>query len=304
MKYNVFDYLNLTSNEKLNYFMETRSSLSFLASYWFDFDNVRRNILQYDNPDFYTLEYLIGKPENVAYSFFKERPNMLLFIPFLLGIRENKFEKPFKNRILKIQDVDGIYYLDFKEIDISKIEQYIKFYKDSGLSKAISSGLKKSIYDYAFGVEAGMDSNGRKNRSGEMGEIFLKTVLEDIAYKKGWLANGQTTKYDVKKWYDLDLDETFGNRRFDGSLFNPKRKKLYLFEVNNFNSGGSKSKASATEFKDLHNRFSRTNHEFIYITDGAGWDSDKSHLIEAMEYIGKVFNYKMIEDGYLYDYLD
>lgn len=93
-------------------------------------------------------------------------------------------------------------------------------------------------------------------------------------------------------------------RRFDGSIYNPVRRKLYLFEVNNFNSGGSKSKASATEFKDLHNRFSRTNHEFIYITDGRGWDSDKSHLIEAMEYIGKVFNYKMIEEGYLFDYLE
>src|SRR5699024_11695873 len=72
----------------------------------------------------------------------------------------------------------------------------------------------------------------------------------------------------VKELYDLELDETFNNRQFDGSLFNPKRKKLYLFEVNNFNGGGSKSKASATEFKDLQDRFSRTNHEFIYVTDG------------------------------------
>ena len=27
----------------------------------------------------------------------------------------------------------------------------------------------------------------------------------------------------------------------------------------------------------------------FYITDGKGWDSDKSHLMEAMKYIGKVF---------------
>lgn len=73
--------------------------------------------------------------------------------------------------------------------------------------------------------------------------------------------------------------------------------------MNNFSSSGSKSKASATEFKDLHDRLSRTNNEFIYITDGRGWDNDKSHLLEAMEYIGKVFNYKMLEAGYLNDYL-
>ena len=127
--------------------------------------------------------------------------------------------------------------------------------------------------------------------------------MVDYYWKKRGLKAQKKQSKDCFSSY-LELDETFGNRRFDGSIYNPVRRKLYLFEVNNFNSGGSKSKASATEFKDLHNRFSRTNHEFIYITDGRGWDSDKSHLIEAMEYIGKVFNYKMIEDGYLFDYLE
>ncbi|MFB5967445.1 hypothetical protein J7T88_03990 [Streptococcus thermophilus] len=137
MKYNVFEYLNLNSNNKLEFFMETRSSLSFLASYWFNFKNVQKNLELYDSPDLYTLDYLIGKSDKEMDEFFRRRPE-----------------------------------------------------------------------------------------------------------------------------------------------------------------------ASATEFKDLHDRFSRTNHEFIYITDGSGWDSDKSHLIEAMEYIGKVFNYKMIEEGYLFDYLE
>lgn len=304
MEYNVFEYLNLSSNEKLNFFMETRSSLSFLASYWFNFENVQKNLELYDSPDLYTLDYLIGKSDEEINDFFRSRSSLLLLLPYLLGIRDNKFEKPYLKRILKVQDIDGVYYLNFNEIDEENIDAYLKFLHDSGLSWVLRSGLKKSVHDYAVGVEAGMDSNGRKNRSGDMGELYLETVLKDIAERKGWICNGQTTKENIKEWYNLDLDETFGNRRFDGSIYNPVRRKLYLFEVNNFNSGGSKSKASATEFKDLHNRFSRTNHEFIYITDGRGWDSDKSHLFEAMEYIGKVFNYKMIEAGYLSDYLE
>lgn len=304
MKHNVFEYLNLSSDEKVKFFMETRSSLSFLASYWFNFDNVQNNLELYDSPDLYTLDYLIGKSDEEMDSFFRSRPQLLLLLPYLLGIRESKFEKPTSKRILKVQDIDGVYNLDFNEIDEEKIDLYLKFFHDSGLSWVLRSGLNKSVHDYAVGVEAGMDSNGRKNRSGDMGELYLETVLKDIAAKKGWISHGQTTKDKVKEWYDIDLDETFGNRRFDGSIFNPIRKKLYLFEVNNFNSGGSKSKASATEFKDLHSRFSRTNHEFIYITDGRGWDSDKSHLNEAMEYIGKVFNYKMVELGYLSNYLE
>lgn len=58
--------------------------------------------------------------------------------------------------------------------------------------------LRKSVHDYAVGVESGMDSNGRKNRSGEMGELYLETVLKDIADKKGWLYHGQTTKKTLK----------------------------------------------------------------------------------------------------------
>lgn len=304
MEKNVFEYLNLTPTEKLELFLESRSSLSFVPSYWFDFGNVRQNINLYDNPDLYTLDYLIGKNETEIDDFFRQRPNLLLLVPYLLGIREQKFEKPKKERILMVQGTDGIYELNFKKIDTNNIDNYLRFIHDSGLIWVFQSGLKKSVHDYSLGVEAGMDSNGRKNRSGVMGELYLENVIREIAEDRGWLYNGQTTSKIAKQLYGLELDTTFGNRIFDGSLFNPKRKKLYLFEVNNFSSGGSKSKASATEFKDLHDRFSRTNHEFIYITDGAGWDSDRSHLVEAMQYIGKVFNYRMIEDGYLKEYLE
>lgn len=300
MKYTVFEYLNLTPKEKLDYFMSTRSVLKFLANYWVNFDNVRKNLALYDEPDLYTLDYLIGKSKDEINDFFIDRQELMLLFPKLLGIRPNKLEKGY----LEVQDTDGTYKLNFNEIDKEKLGLYLKFMHDSGLGWVLKSGLRKSVHDYAIGVEAGLDSNGRKNRSGKMGESYLEEVLKNIAEDKGWIAHGQTTAKTVKELYNLNLEDTFDNRQFDGSLFNPKRQKLYLFEVNNFNSGGSKSKSSATEFKDLHDRFSRTNHEFVYVTDGKGWDSDKSHLIEAMEYIGKVFNYKMIEDGYLDDYLE
>ena len=51
MKYDVFEYLNLNPSEKLEFFMETRSSLSFLASYWVNFDNVKRNMEIFDTPE-------------------------------------------------------------------------------------------------------------------------------------------------------------------------------------------------------------------------------------------------------------
>lgn len=302
MKYNVFKYLNMSPQEKVDFFLETRSSISHVASYWINFDNVQKNIQLYDEPDLYTLDYLIGKNEEEIKQFFRTRPHLLLMVPKLLGIRDDKLEK--KKTFLKVQEIDGEIFLNFKEIDLENLEKYIEFLYDSGLLWVFKKGVRKSIHDYAVGLEAGMDSNGRKNRSGKAGEAFLEEVLENIAKERNWLHYGQTTGDDAKKLYGVDLGEEFQNRKFDGSLYNSERSKLYLFEVNNFNSNGSKMKASATEFKDLHSRFSRTNHEFIYITDGRGWDSDKSHLKEAMEYIGKVFNYNMVKSGYLDTYLN
>lgn len=60
---NVFEYLSLNPQDKLEYFMNTRSSLGHLASYWIDFGKVQEHIDKYDLPDLYTLDYLIGKPE-------------------------------------------------------------------------------------------------------------------------------------------------------------------------------------------------------------------------------------------------
>ena len=301
LQYNVFEYLNLPPQDKLDFFMSTRSSLKFMADYWVNFDKVKAFSNLVDTPEMYALDYLIGKKDIDIIPYFEKYPESFMLIPSLLGIRDNKFKKG--TRILEVQDLHYVYELDFENYDENNFPFYIKFLFDSGLADLLKTGLKKSVYDYNVGVESGMDSNGRKNRSGKMGEIYLNSVLENFADGVDWLAYGQTSSKYVQDNFGISLDKSFHNRQFDGSLYNSKRKKLYLFEVNNFNSSGSKSKASATEFINLSNRLAKTNNEFIYITDGIGWDSDKSHLLEAMKHIGKVFNYNMVEDGYLEDYL-
>lgn len=111
MKYTVFEYLNLSAQDKLDYFMETRSVLNFLANYWVDFDTVKENVSTFDSPDLYTLDYLIGKDDKTINAFFTERNDLLLLIPKLLGIRENKLN----NCYLTVQDEENIefYYSIF-----------------------------------------------------------------------------------------------------------------------------------------------------------------------------------------------
>ncbi|WP_209304141.1 DpnII family type II restriction endonuclease [Rothia nasimurium] len=300
-KYSVFDYLSLTPDERYNYFLKTRSEISHVASYWFNFENVKKNVAKYDSPDLHSLTYLIGKTDDDVDVFFRSRPETLLLVPYLLGIRNTAFKEPTENRILGVSDSSGSYDLNFQAIETGNIEQYLRFVRDSGLSWLLTSGVKKSSYDYAVGVEAGMDSNGRKNRSGNAGEGYLTSVLKGISMRTGYEQRGQTRAEDIKKLYGITLEDSLAKKRFDGILYNKQRRQLYLFEVNNFNSSGSKVKSMGVEFARLGSDIHKTNHEFIYITDGRGWDKQKEDLRSAIKNINKVFNYSMVEGGYLRD---
>ena len=88
-------------------------------------------------------------------------------------------------------------------------------------------------------------------------------------------------------------------RSFDFAIFNPKNKKVKLFEVNFYNGGGSKLKAVCGEFKSLHTELKDQNIDFIWITDGLGWFTTKRPLEETYNHNDYVFNLNMLEAGIL-----
>lgn len=305
----VFDYLSLGKQEKMDFFIETGSVLSRVPSYWVKFENVQNNMNLY-GPDLFTLDYLIGKNRNVMEQLFTKHPYLIRTIPRLLGIREKTLTDTGKKlglsnqKYLKVQGVSEEYLLNFSVIDTHKLDKYFEFIYESGLDQILFKGISQSVHDYAVGVEAGMDSNGRKNRSGKNGEEFLDMILSDfVKERREWTFSGQIGWKKIKNLYQIELDKRLSNIKFDGSLYNNETKKLYLFEVNNFSSNGSKLKSSGGEFRLRSQIFEKVPHELIYITDGQGWSTDKSHLIEIIDTIGSVFNFKMLQSGYLIDYL-
>lgn len=304
MMFKTFDeYMSGTAEQKFEYFYSNRQNLALPANYWIKYANVKDNMAKY-GPDVFTLDYLIGKNEDELIAFFTERSELLKLVPQLLGIREQKFEKPTSKKILKVEGIEGEYLLNFSEIDVDNLEQYLTFVFDSGLADLLLRGLSKSVNDYAVGVEAGMDSNGRKNRSGQRGELYMENVLSTLAESYGFKWRGQTTYQYIKNEYNVELDDSLETVRFDGSLYNPTNGMLYLFEINNFSSGGSKLKASGGEFSLRQQVFANSTHQFIYITDGQGWDTDASHLKKIISSIDNVFNFSMIQHGYLTALID
>lgn len=82
--------------------------------------------------------------------------------------------KSIKDKYFKFLEEKFICY-DFEAID-RPIEDYAEFLKSSGLFDLISNRKIKNLVDYAIGIEVGLDSNSRKNRSGKI----MEDVVEEF----------------------------------------------------------------------------------------------------------------------------
>lgn len=239
------------------------------------------------------LNYLLGK-ENLKEEFKKlytSNPDIIKAFPVLLAVRENKleiFDKKTKNSE----------FFNFIQVD-KTADEYFEFLEKTGLARLFQKDGIKNLVDYVIGVEVGLDSNGRKNRRGTLMEEIVGTFLTDFCNKNGFEYLPQARPSAIKaKWgFDVQVDKS--ERSFDFAIYNPKTKKLKLFEANFYNGGGSKLKAVCGEFKSLYSELKSQNIDFIWITDGLGWNTTKRPLEETYNHNEYVFNLNMIENGVL-----
>lgn len=239
------------------------------------------------------LNYLLGK-ENLKEEFVKlysSNPDIVKALPVLLAVRENKLEVFDK-------DIKNSEFFDFtgKEKDADK---YFEFLDKSGLARLFQKDGIKNLVDYVMGVEVGLDSNGRKNRGGTLMEEITGAFLTDFCNKNGYECLAQARPSAIKaKWgFDVKVDKS--ERSFDFAIYNTKNKKLKLFEANFYNGGGSKLKAVCGEFRSLYDELKSQDIDFIWITDGLGWNTTKRPLEETYNHNEYVFNLNMLESGAL-----
>lgn len=247
--------------------------------------------------DLNTLNYLIGK-ENIEKEFallLEKQPSIARLVPVLIACREEKFniltdynEKEFKYDIF-----------DFgksAKLDISKV---IEFAKSTGFLELLRAKRIKSIVDYVIGVEVGLDSNGRKNRSGKSMEAIVEFFIKGICQRNQLEYIREATAKKVKQEWGLTLEVDKSSRRVDFIVKN--NSQLFLIETNFYSGGGSKLKSTAGEYKSMYDFWKKHGHEFIWITDGYGWAKTRLPLEETFEYTDYVLNLEMVSKGLLED---
>jgi len=199
--------------------------------------------------------------------------------------------------------LENVLEFDYLDLDFSKkyysaeeIEKIILFFKETGLEDLFKKYIK-SVYDYVLGIEVGLDSNGRKNRTGTLMEKICKTFIHRDSKELGFSFVEQATKNLIfSKWgIEIKLDRT--DRRIDFAIFH--KGKLFFVEVNFFAGGGSKLKATAGEYRKLSKFWKSQGIEFIWITDGKGWLTAKNALREYVDDGNFLLNLEMLKRGCL-----
>ena len=259
--------------------------------YYTDFDKVYFNTNKIKD-ELNILNGLIGA-DNIKSEFkriINKYPDTLKAIPILIAKREYK---------IKIIDAEKNYLFNFKNPNYT-VDDYIKFMDKTGLFDLLQNHIIHSLVDYVMGVETGMDTNGRKNRTGDAMEDLVESFIlkagfvRDVHYFKEMYIHEITEKWGT----DLSAVSNKGKteKRFDFVI--KTDNMIYGIETNFYGSGGSKLNETARSYKNLALETNAIDgFTFVWFTDGAGWTSARHNLEETFDILPHIYNINDLENG-------
>lgn len=223
-------------------------------------------------------------------------PETREILPILLAVRWN-FHLVLDSETKEVFDVS--YFFDKSCSLTPEIEQgLLKFFNESGLKEIFENKKISNLSDYVFGIETGLDSNARKNRSGTMMEGLVLEFVKDFCEEKGFQYKDQATAKWMKETWWVEVKSDKSARRFDFAIFTGN--KVYLVETNFYGGGGSKLKAVAGEFTGLYKTLQEQDINLLWITDGLGWQKALRPLEDAYNATnGSIYNLSMLKDWIL-----
>ena len=254
--------------------IETNAPLSFFS----DFKKIAANV-DAISIKLNQLNYLVGKDnmEEAVRRLWDENPKVFSVLDILIAVRASDKKKAIA-RNGQIQLIENFFKTP---------EGVIEYLEDTSLKQVLQDKHVTNLVDYVFGVETGLDTNARKNRSGDI----MGNKVAEIFQEKGidFRREVYSTEFEEMKCLGED------RKRFDFVI--ETETKTYLIEVNFYSGGGSKLNEVARAYSELAPKINQfDNYEFVWITDGVGWNSARSKLEEAFYAIPSVYNLTTIND--------
>lgn len=267
-----------------------KSSISDYG-YYVDFAKVHRNI-DTIRVELNILNSLIGSKniENDFESLVTRYPETLKCVPLLLAVRGSE---------IFTMDSDGEFLYSFQNMNHSP-EQYKIFMRKTGLFNLMKKHILSNLVDYATGVETGLDSNRRKNRSGHLMENLVESYLRKAGLISGDTYFKEMTTGAIEAKWSIDLSRLSNQgksvKRFDFVVNTPTM--IYGIETNFYTSGGSKLNETARSYKTIALESKEiAGFSFVWITDGQGWQSARHNLEETFDLMEHIYNITDLESG-------
>lgn len=258
----------------LSQLKDTNSTLNFFT----DFKKISSNVSKV-SMKLCQLNFLLGKNdwESAVRMLYEENPNAFSVLDILIAVRSGD------NKLVLNDNLEAIPLQSY----FNSVDGVITYIEGTGLSEVFSSGKINNLVDYVFGVEVGLDTNARKNRSGvqmanAVAAYFKSSSLPFRMEVNSTEFNGLEVLGKDKKRFDFVIET---------------KSKIFLIETNFYNGGGSKLNEVARAYSDIAPKInSIPGYEFVWITDGKGWLSAKNKLEEAYSIIPRVYNLTTITD--------
>lgn len=261
--------------------------------YYTDFEKVYSNV-ESIKVELHILNSLIGSKniENEFKQLLVEYPKTLKVIPILLAKREKE---------IKITNAEGEFLFNFNQPNYS-IEEYTKFMRETGLFDLLEKHIINNLVDYVTGVEVGMDTNGRKNRTGDAMEDLVESYFVKYGLVKGISYFKEMSKSEIEAKFNLNLDcisnQGKTEKRFDFVLY--VHNHVYACECNFYGSSGSKLNETARSYKNIAMEAKDVKgFTFVWFTDGIGWNTAKHNLEETFDVLDTMYNLSDLEQGAL-----
>lgn len=220
-------------------------------------------------------------------------PEVIKVIPILLACRDG---------IIKVLNSieTGLQYKSFdfskRNYDLIEIDSIVHFTKNTGLLPMLCQ--MDSAIDYLLGVEVGLDTNARKNRSGLFLEKMVTETLAELSTRNPNLFFvAQKSFVYIENKYNIKIPTSLRDRKFDYVVIN--NGKATNIEVNFYSGTGSKPSEIVSSYSDRNRELTSAGWNFVWLTDGQGWKKMKNPLRVGVENIDYVINASLLRRNLL-----
>jgi type II restriction enzyme len=267
--------------------------------YYTDFNKIYNNVEQI-KVELNILNSLIGSKdiEEDFINLANKYPEIIRVIPILLAVRNNEI-------LIYDAEKDFLYEYNFYNQNYS-ISEYATFMKNTGLFDLLQKHIIKDLLDYVKGIEVGMDTNARKNRTGHLMEDLVESFIIKAGFVKFSSYYKELNKSDIERLFSINLDKISNDgkteKRFD---FVVKTDKcIYAIETNFYSGGGSKLNETARSYELIAREAKNIpGFKFIWITDGIGWNTARNNLEQTFDFLDDLFNINDLQEGKLKEVL-